>query len=68
MSQLKEILNELPPSLQKEVEDFAQFINQKYKEKKRCFLKQEWAGSLREYKNQYTSLELQKKALQWRGD
>ena len=27
-----------------------------------------WAGALKEYKEKYTSLELQKKALEWWGD
>jgi DNA-directed RNA polymerase specialized sigma24 family protein len=31
-------------------------------------LKQNWAGGLSDYSSQYTSLELQKKALEWRGD
>ena len=29
-------------------------------------LRQDWAGALSEYKDKYTSLELQKKALEWR--
>lgn len=29
-------------------------------------LSQNWAGALKEYRSQYTSLELQKKALEWR--
>lgn len=31
-------------------------------------LKQNWAGGLSDYREQYTSLQLQKKALEWRGD
>ena len=31
-------------------------------------LRQDWAGALKDYKDKYTSLELQKKALEWRGD
>jgi hypothetical protein len=31
-------------------------------------LKQNWAGGLSDYSSQYTSLDLQKKALEWRGD
>jgi Protein of unknown function (DUF2281) len=27
-----------------------------------------WAGALKEYKEKYTSLDLQKKALEWWGD
>jgi hypothetical protein len=28
----------------------------------------DWAGGLREYRDQFTSLQLQKKALEWWGD
>jgi hypothetical protein len=34
--------------------------------KKKTKLSQNWAGALSDYRNQYTSLELQKKALEWR--
>ncbi len=30
--------------------------------------RQDWAGSLWDFRSRYTSLELQKKALEWRGD
>jgi hypothetical protein len=36
--------------------------------KKKTKLSQNWAGTLSDYRDQYTSLELQKKALEWRGD
>ncbi|HWN09559.1 MAG TPA: hypothetical protein VNO50_09885 [Pyrinomonadaceae bacterium] len=31
-------------------------------------LKQTWAGALSDFREQYSSIELQKKALEWRGD
>lgn len=67
---LENLIKKLPPELQKEVEDFALFLlEKKVKEKKKeKFLKQDWAAGLKEYRNTYTSLELQKKALEWRGD
>jgi hypothetical protein len=36
--------------------------------KKSKFLRQDWAGALKDLREQYTSLELQKKALEWRDD
>jgi hypothetical protein len=36
------------------------------REKKKKRLSQNWANSLSDYRSQYTSLELQKKALEWR--
>jgi hypothetical protein len=38
------------------------------KAKKGKKLSQNWANALSDYKHRYTSLELQKKALDWRGD
>jgi len=68
MARLKDLIDQLPPELQQEVEDFVEFLMEKKGKKKGKKLKQDWAGGLKEYRNQYTSLELQKKALEWRGD
>lgn len=35
--------------------------------KKKTRLSQNWAGAISDYGDKYTSLELQKKALEWRG-
>jgi mRNA-degrading endonuclease RelE of RelBE toxin-antitoxin system len=58
----------LPEELQKEVKDFVQFLLDKRSKKRGVKLRQGWAGALRDSRAQYTSLELQKKALEWRGD
>ncbi len=68
MKTIEEKIKELPPELQKEVEGFVQFLLEKRARKYGRKLRQDWAGALRDYRNQYTSLELQKKALEWRGD
>ena len=65
---LDEMVKELPPRLQQEVKDFAQFLIERRVRPKRDRLKMAWAGGLREFRDQFTSLELQKKALEWRGD
>jgi hypothetical protein len=44
------------------------FLLEKQEKKSGRKLRQDWAGALKEYRDQYTSLELQKKALEWRGD
>lgn len=64
---LSRIIN-LPDKLKKSEVEIIVLPTGKAKRKKgRKKLRQDWAGALREYKNQYTSLELQKKALEWRG-
>jgi hypothetical protein len=66
--ELKELIKELPPELHEEVRDFVEFLLERRSRKNGRMLRQDWAGALRDYRDQYTSLELQKKALEWRGD
>lgn len=69
MKTIEELIRELPPDLQQEVYDFACFLLEKKKiRSKQEKLSMTWAGGLKEFRDQFTSLELQKKALEWRGD
>ena len=68
MRNLKVMIDQLPPELQEEVKEFAEFLLEKRAKKFGRKLRQDWAGALKEYREQYTSLDLQKKALEWRGD
>jgi hypothetical protein len=68
MERLEDIIKKLPPELQEEVEDFVIFLSERKVKKKRKFLRQDWGGALRNYRNIYTSLDLQKKSLEWRED
>ena len=66
---LEEVVKELPPHLQSEVSDFIEFLLNKYrKERTGGKMKQNWAGALRNFKHQYTSIELQHRASEWRND
>jgi hypothetical protein len=64
---LEELLQKMPPEIKIEVYDFAQYLMSKKKKAGRSRLKQNWAGGLKAYKKKYSSLELQKKALEWRS-
>ncbi|MEA3475139.1 MAG: DUF2281 domain-containing protein [Candidatus Cloacimonadota bacterium] len=64
MLTLEESIKVLPPNLKKEVFDFVQFLLCK-QTKRKTQLSLDWAGKLQKYKNQFTSVELQKKALEW---
>ena len=67
MSSLKDKINKLPPDLQKEVQDFVDFLLLKSRrQRKSTCLSQDWAGGLKDYRSQYSSLDLEKKALEWR--
>lgn len=68
METLEELIKQLPPDLKQEVRDFIEFLIEKRSRKKERKLRLDWAGGLREYRDQFTSLELQKKALEWWGD
>ena len=68
MESIEELMAQLPPDLQQEVKDFARFLVEKKAKPRRKKLRLTWAGGLREFRDQYTSLELQKKSLEWWGD
>ncbi|MBY0434077.1 MAG: DUF2281 domain-containing protein [Cyclobacteriaceae bacterium] len=61
----KKIL-QLPPSTIVELEQFIDELLAKSKGKTDGKLKQDWMGGLKKWRNEFTSLELQKKALEWR--
>jgi len=65
---LEEVVRELPPELRDQVRDFAEFLLTKRSPRPGKTLRQDWAGALRDNREQYTSLELQRRALEWRGD
>jgi hypothetical protein len=68
MESLDEIMAKLPPDCRQEVRDFAQFLAEKKAFPKKKKLRLDWAGGLKEFRDQYTSLELQKKSLDWWSD
>jgi len=65
---LQELVQELPPDMRAEVRDFVEFLLAKRRRRARKKLQQGWAGALRDYREQYTSLELEHQALSWRGE
>jgi hypothetical protein len=68
MKTLDELMSELPPELRQEVHDFARSLLETKVRAPRKKLRLNWAGGLREFRDKYTSLELQHKALEWWGD
>ncbi len=68
MRTLEEVVQVLPPNLKEEVRDFAEFLLEKREPPKQRRLRLSWAGGLREFRDRFTSLELQKKTLEWWGD
>jgi len=66
MKSTEEMIKDLPPELQQEVRDFVQSLVEKRVPKPRGKPRFDWAGSLKELRDQYTSVELQHKISQWR--
>ena len=65
MTDLEELIKELPPELHQEAEDFISFLIEKRKKKPSCDLKLDWIGALEDMGDQYSSVELQHKILDW---
>ncbi len=61
-----EKVKELPPELQEEVINFIDFLRTKKGSKRGKKPNLEWIGGLETYRDQWTALELQQKASDWR--
>ena len=68
MSELEEVIKELPPDLHQEAVDFARFLIEKRGRKPKGRLKLDWWGALEDMKDQYTLVEPQHKILEWREE
>lgn len=55
---LENIIKELPPDMKSEVENFVNILLKKRDRNHRKKLRQDWAGALKDYQDQYTALEL----------
>jgi hypothetical protein len=64
MPTLKELLPQLPPDIEQEVRDFAEFLIEKRQAQTTGGLTLQWRGTLRRLRDQYSSVELQHRILQ----
>jgi hypothetical protein len=67
MTTLAEFVEQLPPDIQREVKDFAEFLLKKRAQKKHEAPAFDWEGDLKDLADQYTSVELQHEILRIRG-
>ena len=65
---LEQLLKELPAEAQDKVRELVEALLAKGETESPRHLSQTWAGALQDFRNQFTSAELQKKSLDWRGD
>ena len=69
MQTLKELIEKLPPELQEETRDFVLFLLERKASKVRKTRGKpsfNWAGTLKDLGDKYTSVELQHKISEWR--
>lgn len=65
MPSLEDRIKDLPPDLRREVEDFVDFLIDRRILHPRGKMKFAWEGALADLRDQYTSVELQHKILEW---
>jgi hypothetical protein len=66
LTRIEELIRDLPPELHREVEDFVEFLLEKRVKRPRVKPNFNWAGALKDLRNQYTSVELQHQISEWR--
>jgi len=66
MQTLKELVELLPPDFEKEARNYIEYLLQKHGQKPRGKPRFDWAGALKDLRDQYTSVQLQHKIGEWR--
>lgn len=59
MQTVQELVEQLPPDIQQEVKDFAEFLLEKRRKRAKAKPDFDWAGALKDLRDDYTSVELQ---------
>ncbi len=65
--QIAQQIHQFPPYLLEELSLYIEFLSTKHKPKKERKFRLTWVGALENEKINYTAIELQKKALDWRN-
>lgn len=65
---LEELVRELPVERQAEVRDFVEFLLEKQRSRPRRTPQFDWAGALKDMRDDYTSVDLQHEITRLRGE
>jgi nucleoid DNA-binding protein len=65
---ITEMVNELAPGQQAEVLDFVEFLLAKKRSRARRKPQFDWAGALKDMRDDYTSVDLQHEITRWRTE
>jgi hypothetical protein len=66
VEKIVQMVGELPPNLQQEVEDFVEFLLEKSQREPKYTPTFVWAGALQEMRQEYSSVDLQHQISGWR--
>jgi hypothetical protein len=66
LERIEELIKELPPELHREVGDFIEFLLERRLKRARVKPNFDWAGALKDMRDQYSSVELQHEISKWR--
>ncbi len=67
MKSIDDKISKLSPKALRELEDFIDKLLRQIDTSTQKKLSQDWAGGLKDFKSQYSALDLQKKASEWRN-
>ena len=65
---IDEMVNELTPGQQAEVRDFVELLLAKQRSSSRRKPRFDWAGALKDMREDYTSVDLQHEITRWRSE
>lgn len=68
METLEALVARLPKELHREVQDFIEFLLEKRQKRSKNQPSFDWAGALRDLREQYTSVQLQHQIAEWRNN
>lgn len=69
MSAIAEKIQDMPADIQREVLDFAEFLMKRHSSGATSgIVLRSWVGTLREFKDKFSSIDLQRQASEWRMD
>jgi hypothetical protein len=67
MQTFTELVGQLPPDAQQEVRDFIEFLLEKRRKRPKYKPNFDWAGALKDLRDQSSSVQLQHQIAEWRA-
>lgn len=68
METLESLVVQLPRELHRDAQNYIEFLLEKHRKRTKRRPRFEWAGALRDWRDRYTSVELQHEIADWRHE